>query len=124
MEIDQRVFDTTEDLPEQFPFNEDMNSGSPLGIGVAVLLLRLRSESADGFFLGRLPFSVSMEGRRSSSATAYLEPILNRTNLDVLMMTQATKLIASGTADGMPHFDAIQIAQSPDSEQLCGPSTP
>ncbi|EMD32772.1 hypothetical protein CERSUDRAFT_118493 [Gelatoporia subvermispora B] len=99
MEIDQRVFDTTEDLPSEFPFNEDMNSGSPLGIG-------------------RLPFSVDTEGRRSSSATAYLQPVLNRSNIDVLVMTQVTKLIASGTTDGMPHFDAVQIAQSPTSPRF------
>ena len=31
--IDSRVFNTTTQLAE-FPFNEDMNSGDPLGIGV------------------------------------------------------------------------------------------
>ena len=31
--LDSRIFNTTKRLPE-FPFNEDMNSGDPLGIGV------------------------------------------------------------------------------------------
>ena len=34
--IDSRIFNTTTELPE-FPFNEDMNSGNPLGIGVFLL---------------------------------------------------------------------------------------
>ncbi|OCH92503.1 aryl-alcohol oxidase-like protein [Obba rivulosa] len=95
-EVDQRLFNTTQEFPQEFPFNEDMNSGIPLGIGW-------------------VPYSVSTEGRRSSSATAYLEPVLNRSNLDVLIMTQVTKLIPSNTIDGVVHFDAIEMAQSPTS---------
>lgn len=30
------VIDTTELLSEQFPYNEDMNSGLPLGIGACI----------------------------------------------------------------------------------------
>lgn len=31
--IDSRVIQTTSQLPEEFPFNLDMNSGNPLGVG-------------------------------------------------------------------------------------------
>lgn len=31
--IDGRVLNTTRELPVEFPFNQDMNSGDPLGIG-------------------------------------------------------------------------------------------
>lgn len=31
--VDNRVIQTTQDFPEEFPFNIDVNSGSPLGIG-------------------------------------------------------------------------------------------
>ncbi|OCH88051.1 aryl-alcohol oxidase-like protein [Obba rivulosa] len=99
METDQRVLNTTQELPEEFPFNEDMNSGSPLGIGW-------------------LPFSVDTQGKRSSSATAYLQPIISRPNVDVLVMTQVTQIIASGTVNGLPHFDAIQVAQSRTSSRM------
>ncbi|OCH86986.1 aryl-alcohol oxidase-like protein [Obba rivulosa] len=92
-EIDQRVLNTTQQFPGEFPFNPDMNSGYPLGIAWAQL-------------------SVTTDSRRSSSATAYLEPALNRTNLDVLITTQVTKLVSSKTVDGMPHFDIVEMAQS------------
>jgi len=31
--IDKRVIQVTKDLPEEFPFNLDWNSGKPLGLG-------------------------------------------------------------------------------------------
>lgn len=31
--MDSRVMETTQALPDEFPFNVDMNSGNPLGIG-------------------------------------------------------------------------------------------
>lgn len=34
--VDNRVIQTTQDLPEEFPFNLDLNSGSPLGIGTSL----------------------------------------------------------------------------------------
>ncbi|OBZ77604.1 Pyranose dehydrogenase [Grifola frondosa] len=82
---------TTLELPEAFPYNLDMNSGKPLGVGFA-------------------QNSISTFGRRSSSATAYLQPVINRPNLDVLIHTQVTKLIAS--SKGTPSFTQVEIAQS------------
>jgi len=31
--IDARVIQTTKELPDEFPFNLDMNSGKPMGLG-------------------------------------------------------------------------------------------
>ncbi|OCH93208.1 alcohol oxidase [Obba rivulosa] len=97
-EIDQRIIDTTEQFPQEFPFNLDMNSGTPLGVGWT-------------------QDSIGTDGHRSSSATAYLEPALNRSNLDVLITTTVTKLATSGAkVNGLPHFDIVEMAQSPTSK--------
>ncbi|KAJ7244648.1 aryl-alcohol oxidase precursor [Mycena haematopus] len=73
-EFQQRVIQTTNEFPDEFPFNLDMNSGKPLGIGW-------------------LQYTVG-HGERSSSATGYLEPdIIQRPNLDVLLHAQVSKLV-------------------------------
>lgn len=51
-------------------------------------------------------------GLRSSSATAFLQPALSRKNLDVLSTTRATRLIQTDTRNGVPHFGAIEVAQT------------
>ncbi|EMD33860.1 hypothetical protein CERSUDRAFT_117387 [Gelatoporia subvermispora B] len=98
-EIDQLIINTTEELPSAFPFNEDVNSGVPLGVGWT-------------------QGSIGTNGHRSSSATAYLEPVLNRANLDVLIMTTVTKLVTSSNASGVPRFDTVEIAQSASSQKF------
>ncbi|KAJ7699844.1 alcohol oxidase [Mycena metata] len=73
-EFAQHVIQTTKELPDDFPFNLDMNSGKPLGIGW-------------------LQFTIG-HGERSSSATGYLTPgVIQRPNLDVLLHAQASKLV-------------------------------
>ncbi|CCM03440.1 uncharacterized protein FIBRA_05573 [Fibroporia radiculosa] len=74
-----------------------MNSGTPLGIGWS-------------------QNSIGTNGQRSSSATAYLEPVYNRSNLDVLIQTQVTKLIPSTSSHGSPSFTAVEMAQSAGSQ--------
>ncbi|CCM06045.1 uncharacterized protein FIBRA_08291 [Fibroporia radiculosa] len=95
--IDGRVINTTVEMPTTFPYNEDMNSGNPLGVGW-------------------IQNSISTFGRRSSSATAYLELAYNRSNLDVLIQTQVTQVISSSTVNGLPAFTTVEMAQSVDSE--------
>ncbi len=51
-------------------------------------------------------------GARVSASTAYLQPVLSRSNLDVLVDTTVTKLIQTGTEDGEPVFRGVQFAQS------------
>lgn len=91
-EIDDRVLATTQELAE-FPFNEDFNSGNPLGVSWMQSTIK-----------GPL---------RSSSATAFLTPALDsRNNIDLLYQTQVTKLFQTGTEHGLPVFHGVEFARS------------
>ncbi|KAF7351779.1 hypothetical protein MSAN_01611300 [Mycena sanguinolenta] len=82
-EFEQHVIQTTNELPDDFPFNLDMNSGKPLGI------------SWFQFTIGG--------GERSSSATGYLTPaVLQRPNLDVLLHAQVSKLVNATQSRAVP----------------------
>ncbi|KAJ7481644.1 aryl-alcohol oxidase [Mycena latifolia] len=74
LDIDDRVATVIQELGEEFPFNEDINSGSPLGVSWVQSNIK--------------------HGKRSSSFTSYLGPdFINRANLHVLLNAQATRLI-------------------------------
>ncbi|TFK32690.1 hypothetical protein BDQ12DRAFT_638418 [Crucibulum laeve] len=91
--IDDRVLATTQELSDQFPFNQDTNSGNLLGIGW--------QQNSLG------------NGSRSSSSAAYLTPVLNtRANLDVLIQTRVTRLVTTGTSNGVPEFKSVEVAQT------------
>ncbi|KAG6916336.1 hypothetical protein DXG01_007319 [Tephrocybe rancida] len=91
--IDSSVLNTTVQLKSEFPFNVDMNSGTPLGVGTL--------QSTIG------------NGTRSSTATAFLVPILSqRSNLDVLMNTHVTKLVRTGRKDTTPIFRQVRFSQT------------
>ncbi len=51
-------------------------------------------------------------GARVSASVAYLQPVLGRRNLDILVNTTVTKLIQTGTKDGQPVFRRVLFAQS------------
>ncbi|OJT08261.1 Pyranose dehydrogenase [Trametes pubescens] len=90
--LDSRVIQTTSQLSE-FPFNLDMNSGNPLGVGWL--------QSTIG------------HGVRSSAATAFLtEDTLKRANLDVLIGTRVTRLIRSKSSSATPTFLGVELAQT------------
>ena len=90
--LDSRVLQTTSELTE-FPFNLDMNSGNPLGVGWL--------QSTIG------------HGVRSSAATAFLtQDTLDRQNLDVLIGTRVTRLLQTGRKKGKPTFLGVELAQS------------
>ncbi|KAI0759148.1 aryl-alcohol-oxidase from pleurotus Eryingii [Irpex lacteus] len=90
---DSRVLNTTAQLPAEFPFNQDYNSvsGNTLGVGWA-------------------QFTIA-DGQRVSAATSYLEPVLGRSNLDVLVNTHVTKLLQTGTQGGKPVIRGVQFSQ-------------
>ncbi|KAI0629318.1 alcohol oxidase [Trametes polyzona] len=90
---DASVIGASHELGGDVAYNEDFNSGNPLGLG---------------WFQG-----ANGGGIRSSSATAYLHPASSRTNLDVLIQTQVTKLIQTGTDGDTPVFRGVRFAQSP-----------
>ncbi|KAI0684746.1 aryl-alcohol oxidase-like protein [Cerioporus squamosus] len=91
--LDSRVLAVTREVSE-FPFNVDMNSGNPLGVGWL--------QSTIG------------HGVRSSAATAFLtDGILRRPNLDVLIGTRVTRLVQTSNARGRPVFLGVELAKSP-----------
>ncbi|KAJ7215169.1 aryl-alcohol oxidase-like protein [Mycena rebaudengoi] len=72
-DLDDRVLGTSAELNSTFPYNIDMNKGTPLGVGW------LHSSIGNSM--------------RSSSSTGYLNPFTNRTNLHILLGTQVTRLL-------------------------------
>ncbi|KAH9928887.1 aryl-alcohol oxidase-like protein [Fomitopsis serialis] len=90
MPLDSRLL---ESATAQFPYNEDMNDGWQQG-------------------------TVTTAGRRSDSATGYLDPIINRTNLDVLIQTRVTRLISSNSSTSVPNFNQVEVAQNRSSEGI------
>ncbi|KAJ7468292.1 alcohol oxidase [Mycena galericulata] len=87
-----RVIQATKELPQEYPFNLDMNSGKPLGIGWL--------QSTIG------------GGQRSSSATSYLAPqVADRGNLHVLLHAQVTKLVDPSYSSGKLAFGGVQFSQ-------------
>lgn len=108
--VDERFTNgTTSQFPDEFPFNPDMNSGLPLGIGETSCfdLLSLLTWGE-----GWAQVSVGANGHRSSSSVGYLTPNLGRPNLDVLIQTQVTRLIKTGSHNGLPAFMNVEIAQT------------
>ncbi|KAG6810812.1 hypothetical protein H0H92_010202 [Tricholoma furcatifolium] len=88
-EIDHHVIRTTHQLPEEFPYNIDMNSGHQLGIGW--------TQSTIG------------HGTRSSSATSYLAPrYLARDNLFVVVNTKVLRVIQTSIRQGIA-FRTVEL---------------
>ncbi|KIJ56322.1 GMC oxidoreductase [Sphaerobolus stellatus SS14] len=84
----------THELPQQFPYVVDHNSGKPLGVG-------------------SLHFTIDSY-RRDSAATAYLGPrFLSRPNLHVLINSRVLRVLKSGTHGGKPSFNSLVFSQSP-----------
>ncbi|KAH9030465.1 aryl-alcohol-oxidase from pleurotus Eryingii [Lactarius hengduanensis] len=91
--LDDHVMRTTSLFSSEFPYNHDMNSGNPIGIGWS-------------------QFSIA-NGTRVSAGTAYLEPALaSRSNIDLLVNTQVTKIFQTGTQGKRPIFRGVQFAAS------------
>ncbi|KAJ7073980.1 aryl-alcohol oxidase [Mycena amicta] len=91
--FNEHVMQTTNELPNQYPYNIDTNSGKPLG-------------------LGWLQSTVG-GGSRSSSATSYLsDAFIRRDNLDVLLHAQVSRLIGAENAiNGKPTFSGVEFRQ-------------
>ncbi|KAJ6521102.1 aryl-alcohol oxidase [Mycena vulgaris] len=85
------VMQATKELHNEFPFNLDMNSGNPLGVGWLQLTIG--------------------GGKRSTSATSYLEPIAQRKNLHVLLHAQVTRLVNPNHANGKLMFGGVEFVQ-------------
>ncbi|KAJ7246716.1 aryl-alcohol oxidase-like protein [Mycena rebaudengoi] len=87
-----KVLQTTKELPEEFPFNLDTNSGKPLGLGWR--------QSTIG------------DGTRRSSATSYLAPeFIQRENLHVLVHAQVSQLVDPSNDAGKIVFGGVRFSQ-------------
>ncbi|KAK0493179.1 aryl-alcohol oxidase precursor [Armillaria luteobubalina] len=92
--IDGRVIQTTGELPDDFPFNLDSNSGNHLGIGW--------EQTTVG------------NGTRSSSETSYLGPeYIGRENLHVLVNSYVTRILLANDSDlnNIPRFGTVEFTQ-------------
>ncbi|TFK31625.1 pyranose dehydrogenase [Crucibulum laeve] len=87
-----KLLQVTKELPHEFPFNLDMNSGNPLG-------------------LGWLQATIG-NGSRSSAATSYLGPkFAGRRNLDIVLNTRVTRILKSKSVGGDRNvFRTVEIA--------------
>ncbi|KAJ4473745.1 alcohol oxidase [Lentinula aciculospora] len=88
--IDGRVIQTTEKLPDEFPFTTDMNTGDQLGVGWVQALID--------------------EGVRSSSASYLAPQVLARENLDILLHTRVARVLPSSNDS----FNVVQYLDSAD----------
>ncbi|KAF9003554.1 hypothetical protein BDQ17DRAFT_1279533 [Cyathus striatus] len=95
-QLDKRIEDSVKELGGRFAWNEDLNSGKCIGIGY-------------------MPSTVG-GGKRSSAATGYLLPALQRMNLTVLTGWQVTKLLPTGTKDGEPVVKTVELAKRDEPE--------
>ncbi|KXN85893.1 Choline dehydrogenase, mitochondrial [Leucoagaricus sp. SymC.cos] len=100
LNLEPRVIQTTRDLPDEFPFNEDMNSGNHLGVGWTQATIN--------------------GGRRSSSATSYLGPdFIRRRNLHVLVNARVTRLLKTGTTrDGELEILAVEFVNGSNASHI------
>ncbi|KAK0196139.1 pyranose dehydrogenase [Armillaria mellea] len=92
--IDDHVIQVTKELPEEFPFNLDYNSGYHLGIGW--------HQKTVG------------NGTRSSSETSYLGPeYIDRENLHVLVNSHVTRILITNESnvDKKPYFNSVEFTQ-------------
>ncbi|KAK7052441.1 GMC oxidoreductase [Favolaschia claudopus] len=88
----QHIIQSTKEIPDELPFNLDMNSGKPLGLGWV--------QSTIG------------GGERSTSATSYLGPkFIQRRNLHVLLHAQVSKLVNSSHKNGKLAFGGVEFKQ-------------
>lgn len=114
-EVDSRVVNTSNLLGGRFSYIQDVNAGDTVGISklcfVAVFFFPSNNFVHD---LGYLQSSVG-QGRRSSSAVAYLDPLVSsgsRPNLSVLINTVVTKLHRSGSPDETSDFRTVELGQA------------
>ncbi|KAJ7239420.1 aryl-alcohol oxidase [Mycena haematopus] len=91
--FDPRIIATTQEKPGAFPFNLDMNSGRPLGLGWL-------QSTING-------------SMRSSAATSYLGPnFISRPNLHVLINSRVTRIVQTGLDRGKPAFRSVEYTQT------------
>ncbi|KAF9042623.1 hypothetical protein BDZ89DRAFT_915721, partial [Hymenopellis radicata] len=70
-ELEDHVVSTAKLLGGRFAYNRDINAGNTLGVGTILYIL--------------------ISTRLTHTATAYLQPAMDRSNLDVVISTRVTR---------------------------------
>ncbi|KAJ7586731.1 hypothetical protein C8J56DRAFT_1014658 [Mycena floridula] len=84
---DAKIMETTQELSDEFPYNEDTNSGFALGIGWVQYTIK--------------------DGARSSSSTSYLAPkYRNRPNLHIVLNARVTRVLGTKSI-----FNQVEFTQ-------------
>lgn len=65
-----------------------------------------------------IPCPQIADGARSSSARDFIAPALSRPNLDVVVNTHVTKIVQTGTQDGLPVFLGVNFARNASSKRV------
>ncbi|RPD64064.1 alcohol oxidase [Lentinus tigrinus ALCF2SS1-7] len=91
--IDQIALNAQQELSSEFPFNQDVNSGDMIGFSWT-------------------PFAIQ-NGARSNSARDYIQPALSRSNLDVIVGAQVTKVVKTSSQGGVPVVRGVQYTSGP-----------
>ena len=114
-ELDGRVLNTSKSLGGRVKYTQDLNSGDLVGFSQSPFSTGCSRQRLTLAFTGYIQSTIG-NGERSSSATAYLEPALNRSNLDVLINTSAIRLVVNETEisqAGTPVFTGVELVQGP-----------
>ncbi|KAJ7083448.1 hypothetical protein C8R44DRAFT_903857 [Mycena epipterygia] len=107
--FDHHVIQTTKELPNEFPFNEDMNSGKPLGFGMLCVETRQRhiKEQAADLWRGAVP----IRGDGAVEFLAYTGPFVDgvATHAGWLRLTADSPALAAHTdlssGPDVPHLE-------------------
>ncbi|KAJ3543688.1 hypothetical protein NMY22_g3055 [Coprinellus aureogranulatus] len=94
-DFDQRCLNTSASQPE-FPFLLDMNSGSPIGLGLKITAAWQQNTIGNG--------------ERSSAATAYLgSDVRSRPNFSILLNTYVTRVLPSSSIGGRLSIQQVEV---------------
>ena len=122
-EIDPLVEATSKELGGRFAYNVDYNSGNFVGTCELITHTILAIWSLTPC-IAYMQSSIG-GGERSSAATAYLtSDVRNRTNLDILINTQVTRLINVASSGSTPDLRTVEYAQSRDGKRPLSLTTP
>ncbi|TFK86510.1 GMC oxidoreductase [Polyporus arcularius HHB13444] len=90
---DQIALNAQAELSSEFKFNRDVNSGDMIGFSWT-------------------PFAIQ-DGARSNSARNYIQPALSRSNLDIIVGAQVTKVVKTSSQGGVPIVRGVQYTSGP-----------
>lgn len=89
-------------------------------LAISPVLVSLFHDSSLQVYLNLRRYSGFMQstvgdGERSDANTAYLQPVISRSNLDVLINTRVTRLVQSGASKNGLIFNIVELSSTADS---------